>query len=188
MNKKFKNKKNGFTMIEMLVAVAIFAIVITMIMGTIVTIVDASRKSRTMSEVMNNLNFSFESMTRTLKTAKSIDPSTGGDTIIAIDQNDRRITYKFYDSSDNNHGGIEKQVDEPDGSGGYISGTPDPITAADLKLSSWKIDLIYSGSGAGTGGNQPRVFFSVKGRVETAKGIYSEFDLQSTVSQRQLQL
>lgn len=166
----------------MLVSVAIFAIVVTMIMGTIVTIVDASRKARTMTEVMNNLNFSFESMTRTLKTAKSItaaNSDSNSGIIQAIDQKGRTVVYLFTKD------GINKQVTE----NGVM--TEDKITAADLKLSSWKIEKISSGAkagGAAVGGNQPRVFFSVKGRIETTRGIYSEFNLQSTVSQRQLQL
>lgn len=160
-------------MIEMLVSVAIFAIVITMIMGTIVTITDASRKARTMTEVMNNLNFSFESMTRTLKTARSIEnaySNSDSGLIEAVDQQGRTIVYRFSKT------GITKQIG---------SSNPDPITASDLTLTSFKIEKFTSGS---SGGNQPRVFFSIKGRVETAKGIASEFTLQSTVSQRQLEL
>lgn len=172
MSDKLKNKKKGFTMVEMLVSVAIFSIVITMVMGTITTIVDASRKSRTMTEVMNNINFSFESMTRTLKTARSIDTVTQN-SIRATDQQGRIIVYNFSDS------GITKSID---------GSSPDSITASDLKLASWKIQKFTSGLGLPSGGEQPRVFFSIRGRVETAKGIASEFTLQSSVSQRQLEL
>ena len=170
MNHKINYKNRGFTLIEMLVSVAIFSIVITIIMGTVVTIVDASRKARTMTEVMNNLNFSFESMTRTLKTAVSIEDlnNNSTDSITATDQQGRTIVYTF------THDGITKSIN---------GSTPDNITSADLKLVSWKIEKFISGTVG-----QPRVFFSVKGRVETAKGIYSEFSLQSTVSQRQLKL
>ena len=159
-------------MIEMLVSVAIFSIVITMIMGTITTIVDASRKARTLTEVMNNLNFGFESMTRTLKTGTNINVTSN--TISAKDQKGRTILYEF-----SNEGGITKKVDTE---------SPEPITSNNLKLSSWYIKEYTSGRGLPDGGEQPRVFFSVKGRVETAKGIASEFTLQSTVSQRQLEL
>ena len=171
MKHKINNKKRGFTMIEMLVSVAIFSIVITIVMGTIVTIVDASRKARTMTEVMNNLNFSFESMTRTLKTAKSIDFNrTNENTIVATDQNGKEIVYSF------DFDGITKNVD---------SRGAESITSEDLKLSSWKIEEFKSGVDSN---RQPRIFFSVKGRVETTRGIASEFNLQSTVSQRQLNL
>lgn len=171
MKYRINNKKQGFTMVEMLVSVAIFSVVITIVMGTIVTIVDTSRKARTMTEVMNNLNFSFESMTRTLKTAKSIDwARTNNDTIVAIDQNDKEIVYSF--STDR----ITKNID---GAGA------ESITSEDLKLSSWKIEKFKSGVNSD---RQPRIFFSVKGRVETTKGIASEFNLQSTVSQRRLNL
>ncbi len=179
--KTYKNKK-GFTMVEMLVSVAVFSIVVTMVMGTISTIVDASRKSRTITEVMNNLNFGFESMTRTLKTAKTINVSTSGgskiNTITATDYKDREIIYKFYDWDNSTQRGITRKVG---------SGEEESITSSNLKLSSWYIRK-YTSSGTSGLGAQPRVFFSVKGRVETAKGISSEFTLQSSVSQRQLEL
>lgn len=189
MNYKINNNKKGFTMIEMLVSTAIFSIVITMIMGTIVTITDASRKARTLTEVMNNLNFSFESMTRTLKTGTNISVSGNpANAISAKDQNGRTITYRF--SSDPNQHGITKEIDDPSG---LTSSDEEPIVSDNLKLSSWYINEYYSGSNADDpiqtdGGKQPRVFFSIKGRVETAKGIASEFTLQSSVSQRRLEL
>ena len=181
MNRNKKSNK-GFTLIEMLVSVAVFSVVLIIILGTIVTIVDTSRKARTMTEVMNNLNFSFESMTRTLKTSTEIT-KVDEDEIVAIDQSGNRITYFFGDER------IDKKVDKKNGTD-FIDGERVPITSSSTKIINYFIRTLSSGEFVHVDGTrgQPRVFFSIKGRVETAKGINSEFNLQSTVSQRQLEI
>lgn len=174
MNHRNKYKKNqkGFTLIEMLVSVAIFAIVLTIILGTIVTIVDTSRKTRSMTEVMNNLNFAFESMTRTLKTAKEInDIGSGGTIITAVNQDNKKVCYKFEDQKI-----LKAVVDKEQPCNDYIE-----LTSNDVKITSYFLQRK-------TYEEQPRILFSIKGRVETAKGIFSEFTMQTMVSQRNLEL
>lgn len=165
-----KNKKQkGFTLIEMLVSVAIFSIILIVIMGSIVSIVDVSRKARTMTEVMNNLNFTFESMTRTLKTATSIQVQSDG-VIVANNQDGKEVKYKI--ESVNGKNKLQKSYDN----GGYVDLTSEEVDITEYIIEEKKTD------------QQPRVFFSMKGRVETAKGIVSEFSMQTTVSQRQLKI
>jgi prepilin-type N-terminal cleavage/methylation domain-containing protein len=169
-----KNKKRGFTLIEMLVSIAIFTIVVTIVMGTIVTIVDISRKTRTMTEAMSNLNLVMESMTRTLKTSTTIYTDITNSPygkVTAIDQSGKTIIYSVATNTNNNKKGILKTVD----------GVDELITSDDIEIVGYAIQTFpYN--------EQPRVMISLKGRVETAKGIYSEFILQTSVAQRQLKL
>ncbi len=138
-------------------------------MGSIVSIVDVSRKARTMTEVMNNLNFTFESMTRTLKTATSIQVQSDG-VIVANNQDGKEVKYKI--ESVNGKNKLQKSYDN----GGYVDLTSEEVDITEYIIEEKKTD------------QQPRVFFSMKGRVETAKGIVSEFSMQTTVSQRQLKI
>lgn len=65
------NKKDGakgFTLIEMMVAVGLFAIVMLIATAVIFSIINGNRKSQTINTVVNNLNFSLESMIRDIKT------------------------------------------------------------------------------------------------------------------------
>lgn len=182
MYRNNKNKKRGFTLIEMLVSIAIFTIVVTIVMGTIVTIVDISRKTRTMTEAMSNLNLVMESMTRTLKTAKEItvNPSEYG-AVIAVDQNDKGVKYEVVNNPNNgNKRGIKKTVNN-DSSTTFNSSDGEFITSDDVEITGRMVQTFsYNG--------QPRSMISLKGRVETAKGIYSEFILQTSIAQRQLKL
>jgi prepilin-type N-terminal cleavage/methylation domain-containing protein len=67
---KYYSKKNnkGFTLIEMLVAVGLFAVVMLISTAVIFSIINGNRKSQTINTVVNNLNFSLESMIRDMKT------------------------------------------------------------------------------------------------------------------------
>ena len=172
-----QNKKRGFTLIEMLVSVAIFTIVVTIVMGTIVTIVDISRKTRTMTEAMSNLNLAMESMTRTLKTATVITVPNNDGLVEATDQNGDKVKYEVVENAANgNKKGIKKTVQV-----GIAQPVSDFITSDDLEITGSMVKTFSYNE-------QPKVMISLKGRVETARGIYSEFILQATVAQRQLKL
>lgn len=71
-------KQRGFTLIELMVSVAIFAIVMTIALGALLAISTADRKAETLASVMNNLNFAAESMTRNIRTGYDYDCGAGG--------------------------------------------------------------------------------------------------------------
>jgi prepilin-type N-terminal cleavage/methylation domain-containing protein len=54
---------SGFTLLETLVALAIFSIVVTISVGSVVQILGINRQSQSMKIVMNNLNMALENMT-----------------------------------------------------------------------------------------------------------------------------
>ena len=70
----FRNRKTttGFTLIELMVSVALFAIVVMISMTAILSVVDSTKKAQSMKSVMNNLNFALETMTRSIKTGTDL--------------------------------------------------------------------------------------------------------------------
>ena len=66
--KNKKNNKAGFTLIEMIVSVGLFAIVMFISTAVIFSIINGNRKSQSINTVANNLNFSIESVIRDIKT------------------------------------------------------------------------------------------------------------------------
>ncbi len=71
MKNIFKNKKNkhkGFTLIEVMVAVSIFAIVMVVAVGAVLAVVAANKKAQALNSIIDNLNFSMEAMVRDLRT------------------------------------------------------------------------------------------------------------------------
>jgi len=62
------NLQKGFTLVEMLVSVAIFAVVMTVALGSLLAMSESDRKAQTLKSVINNLNFSLDSMSRAIRT------------------------------------------------------------------------------------------------------------------------
>ncbi|MDD4989023.1 MAG: type II secretion system protein [Candidatus Pacebacteria bacterium] len=75
MEHLFKKTKstNGFTLIEMMVAVSIFAIIMTISMGALLNIISLNKKSQAVKTIMNNLNFALEEMSRDLRFGAGYD-------------------------------------------------------------------------------------------------------------------
>ena len=73
-----KTQQKGFTLIEMLDSVALFSVVLVVTLGSILTIMDSNKKARSLMSVMNNLNFSIDSMTRSIKAGKITGTSVSG--------------------------------------------------------------------------------------------------------------
>ncbi len=78
MSFKPKHKTpGGFSLIELLVAVAIFTIVMTVAAGALITMLGVNLKNRTVVVATNNLNVAVESMSREMRKAGSSFTTTG---------------------------------------------------------------------------------------------------------------
>ncbi|MDO8518529.1 MAG: type II secretion system protein, partial [bacterium] len=58
----------GFTLVEMLVSVAIFTVVMVIALGALLSLSAASRKVQTINTAVNNLSFAVDSMSRLIRT------------------------------------------------------------------------------------------------------------------------
>ena len=181
LKKKKEKSQNGFTLIELMVAVAIFSIVLVVAMGAILTILDANRKARTLTEVMNNLNFSLESVTRSIKTG--VEPTYDtGENILSVTSIDldagnfsREIIEYRRNTTTEGRGYLERRV------GG--TGNWSPITSEVIDIKRFEVTV------AGTADfNQPRTQLTIQGEVSINEKIASDFTIQTTVSQRKLNL
>ena len=59
--------KKGFTLIEMIVSIAIFTVVALVAVGAFLKIIDLNNKSHTLKDSINNLNFALDAMSRDLR-------------------------------------------------------------------------------------------------------------------------
>lgn len=182
----------GFTLVEMIVAVALFAIVMVVATGAIFTIVNANRNAQSLNSVITNLNFAVESMLRDIRTGTNYDCNGTGSTPVPTDcpGGDGANTILFTNSIGENvqyslspTGAIIKNVNAlPDNSG--------EITAAEVHIDSLR--FYVSGTQQVTPGGallpyaeQPHVLVRIKGYAGSNKN-KSTFDIQTYVSQRSL--
>lgn len=71
------NSKRGFTLVEIIVSLGIFAVVATVALGALIKIVDANRKAQTLQSAITNLNFALEAMSREMRVGTKYYCETG---------------------------------------------------------------------------------------------------------------
>lgn len=185
--------KKGFTLVEMLVAVAIFTLVMLIATASIFTIVAANKKAQSLKSVMDNLSFALDSMTRNVRTGYAYNCATvsSGSPVKVIGDcpaGDPGFEFTTTQVTCSPVPSCYPQVyyylwngqiwqNETDWTGGAL-----PITAAEINISSLNFILIGSVSGDRM---QPRVILDVIGGAGTTTTA-SQFKIQTTLSQRQI--
>ena len=170
----------GFTLIELMTALSIFIIIMTISMGSIISIFDANRKSRSLKTVLNNLNLAVESMSKEMRFGKNYhcglgiitvpqNCPSGGTLMSFLSSDDLQIIYRLNGTT------IEKKIDNEI----YL-----PVTGPEITID----DLTFYTLGAGTGDSlQPKVIVKIKSHAGIGKS-QSNFTLQTLVSQRTLDI
>ena len=186
----------GFTLIEILVSVALFSVVMVVALGSLLAMSTSDRKAESLKSVINNLNFTLDSMSRSIRTGSNYhcgsatgqDCITGSDYFAFTDANNNFVEYKFDTSGcPNGVGCIERQITPPSGSPSGFT----PITAPEVMLTDFASKtppsyLFYvQGSSPGPADTvQPRVVITLSGTVQVSAKQSSTLYLQTSVTQR----
>lgn len=166
----------GFTMIQLLVGISIFTIVMAVSMGAILSALDANRKAQAMQTAMNSLNYGLESMVRHIRFGTDYRCGSGdcpnGAGSMVVNFKGVNMRYRVH------NGRLERLEETSPGSGSYAQ---KPITGPDIEIE----DLQFYVTGSGdTDGRQPKAIITLRGIVAEGRDYETEFDLQTTVSQR----
>jgi prepilin-type N-terminal cleavage/methylation domain-containing protein len=63
-----KQNNKGFTLIEMIVSLAVFAVVVTVAVGAMLVLINTNQQLQAEQSVMTNLSFALDTMTREIRT------------------------------------------------------------------------------------------------------------------------
>ncbi|MBU6390243.1 prepilin-type N-terminal cleavage/methylation domain-containing protein [Patescibacteria group bacterium] len=189
--KSYKLKAiSGFTLIEMIVSIALFSFVMLGVTAVLMNIIAADHKAEGQKVTIDNLSLTIESMARNLRTGYNYAPdpagsscfSTGTTYIDFTDQDGKSAAYYRSDANGN-----------PSSGGQYIykldNGIGAIMTAPEITINN----LCFYIGGAGSG-QQPNVLVTIDGytSANTAAGAKqatkSEFNIETFVSQRQLNI
>ena len=193
-NKSF-NKKNdsrktlvgGFTLIEIIVSLAIFAVVSVVAIGSLLKVIDANKKAQALKTAINNLNFALEAMSREIRTGSEYEEGsvsvTGGTDEITFrtskdceDDTALYLSYK-YDATAKTllkSSGCKNSPELSD----Y-----DPIVSADLTVTylEFFVTNVETPDDINT---QPMIRMAIQGYSGLREKDRSYFSLQTIVSQR----
>lgn len=172
--------KKGFTLLEMIVAVGIFTIVLTIAMSSLLNISNVYNESIYFAAVQDNLRFALEKMAKDMRVGTTYD--CGGTILIPKDcpGGSSILTFKGYSgnvviyrlNSGNNQ--IEMSVDD---GASYLALTSKDISVEELKF-------IVEGAPSGDQ-KQPRILIQVKAS-SVFKNKTIKVNLQTLVSSRNL--
>lgn len=79
-HKKIPAAHRGFTLIEMMVSVGLFAVVMLVCVGALLSLVNANRKAQALQSVMNNLNIAVDDMVRSIRRGNTFHGAIGDGT------------------------------------------------------------------------------------------------------------
>lgn len=185
--KYFSSRSNrGFTLVELLVSVGLFAMIMSLAAGSYLVITEVNRRSQAIALTTNSLAFTLETMTRSIRTgtqygcAVSGAPVTGnncdsGSAFIFRDVNARTITYTYIAPAGGANGYLQQQI------GSDISQISDPS----INISSFAFSV--SGAQAGDA-TQANVRIRAKGTIDVGKGQTLEFSMQTGATMRNLDI
>lgn len=189
-----KQKDKGFTLVELLIAMTVFVFIVTFCLGSIVSILDAGRKARSLKAVMTNMNLTGEVMSREIKfgthyycgISSTFPPPAGADctgssvppgsALSFVTSDGQNVIYKLASNQ------IQKSTDN---GATYLGITSPDVVVTDLKF------YVFNSrpqSDPSPDNAQPRVTIIIKGYAGSANraSVQSSFDLETTVSQRTL--
>lgn len=204
-----QNSSKGFTLIELMVSLSVFAIVMVVSTGTLLTFIDANAKAQAVYEATENLAFALDSMTREIRTGYHYYcPDITLTDLPTIDSNNPQRNYLPVDCSDKDSiafirekdgkqygyrldaGKLEQRI-EP--SGKWLPITSNNVVIDVFKLSVNNAETYYDirdPLNIIILGNvqQPTVDITIKGHVNNGLDTDTDFNIQTRIVQRSLDI
>lgn len=188
-------------MVELLVSLALFIVVLTMGIGSLLVLINANAKAQNIQSAVGNVQFALDSMAREIRTGSAYYCSTsastnivtgfgstsdcnkgiylsiieGGESLTSGGVNGR-LAYRYNATAHS----IERKI----GNGSWYR-----LTEPGVSIDAMHFNVTNSRPGVQAGsGLQPNVTIYITGSVAGVSGTKSSFSIQTTVTQRVLDL
>jgi len=184
MKDKIGKLNGGFSLIEILIAVSIFAVAATISAGALMSITDAQQKVLALRVVQDNLSYALDTMGKEIRTGSSYHCGTGIDDFSESPRDcsvfpggpsftfrsglGDKVTYRL------NNSRLER-IENGDSANALV------MTASDAIIDLLSFYVVGSPTNDAI---QPRVTVILKGTAGIKEKIKSRINIQTTVSQR----
>ncbi|MDB5190225.1 MAG: putative Type pilus pilin [Parcubacteria group bacterium] len=172
--------KRGFTLVELIVSIGLFIIVLTIVASAYLSLISLNRKARATNDLVSNLSYVVEAMSRTIRTGTNYQcgglggtncATFGNSTFSFTDDQTRPVTFSLAG------GAINQSI---------AFGTPDILTDPRITITNLKFYVQGVGSGDQM---QPRVLFTMSGTITPdANSAAISFTIESSATQRLIEL
>jgi prepilin-type N-terminal cleavage/methylation domain-containing protein len=196
-------KNRGFTLVEMIVSLAIFAVVAVIAVGALLKVIDANKKAQSIQSSITNINFALESISRDIRVGtdytcgnsselSTIRPekiSSFGASTCAISNGNRYIAFNSSRVDNVNKCNLitiyafmpdlEKAEQQTCNDTSYSFN--DLISPTDISLTDHELGVLYKGSG------YPMFFIRMAGYAGIREQDRTYVDVETAVSGRSQQ-
>lgn len=166
-------RAKGFTLIELIVAIGLFALVMTLASGGYLILIAANRQAQALSTGINNLSFALETMTRSIRTGGAYrcgagDCPSGSPSFSFTAADGSAISYAL-------SGGAIIEM---------VRGVSNPLTDPSVSVSS--LTFYTSGTSPASAGDyaQPHITVVVSGSVSAGPGKTEPFTVETGATMR----
>lgn len=183
---KINTNKRGYTLVELIVSVALFTVIVFISLGSLIAVFGSNRRAWSTKTVVDNLNLTLEGMVRTIRYGDTYHCGSGGtltlpqdcafgDNFLALQFEGATHIYKL------ENGAIKFSKD---GGINFTSLTSPTETVIELLRFN-----VYNTAPAGPGNSnpQPYVLINIAGYVGGGQA-KSNFSVQTIASQRKVDI
>ena len=173
------------TLLEVLMSLAVFAILMTAAASSILSSIDSNQKAQSINSVMSNMTVALEAMSRDIRVGSSY--AVNGDGVPTMNMTGNELFY-----TDDHDVRRKISLGDIDGNGlgeialtdmSVIGGQPLALTASEVDVESLQFSVFIEESDGETP-RQPMVKIRLKGKVSVQERTATDFYLQTVVSQR----
>lgn len=169
-------RTGGYTLVELMIAMGLFAFVMTITSGAYLLMINLNRKTQGLASGIDNLSFALESMTRTIRTGGDYncggigDCPSGSSTFSFVDNAGRAVTYT-----------LGTQTGESGGDVGAVFSNGVAVTAPIVNVTAL---TFYAAGTSSSDEIAPRVTMTVSGTVSVGPGQTEPFTVQTGATMR----
>lgn len=173
----------GFTLVEIIVSVGLFSVVMLVATAAYLTIIMLDKEARATNELVVNLNFAVDSISRNIRTGSNYSCAGAGNGTCSqfsfIDSQEQKVTYLLKNNT------VAQCVFPKDST--QVCSTSVAVSLTDPRIQVNTLAFNVRGVGA-TDRVQPQTIMSIRGTMPSAKGKTVQFTLQTSATQRYLEI
>ena len=197
---KIHTGQEGFTLVELMVSLSLFIIVVLALVDSLYNVNNASRKVQAMRTVMDNLNFSMESISRTIRTGSELVcdedavtrncPLTNANTqheklmVHSTLGENAYVSYRYVRDTSTAKGRIEKRKDVILSNGTTVPGDWVSITSPEIDVQKFSFYVNGVDTILAEDLTQPSVIIKMEGVATASADNIAPFAVQTYLSQR----
>jgi prepilin-type N-terminal cleavage/methylation domain-containing protein len=173
-NYRLSTRSCGYTLIELVVAVGLFALIMTLASGAYFIVINLNRQVQGVTTGINNLSFALETMTRSIRTGTDYncggigDCQNGSSNFAFRDTNNVLVSYRLSGSSiRETRNGVESAITDPS-----------------VNVTSLMFYAIGTRGMASNDFQQPHVTIAISGTILYGAGKTESFSVQTGATMR----